>query len=219
MRRGNARSSIAVHVPGPSRKSSSSASSNPTPSNPNKAANPKRTRLASAFRGRHRPPYRRTSKDRDLVRTRLNKAVVYRNRMEITLQQDDDSDAGAASSLSTISIHFAATLPLRKGVSHAPTRRSAMNDALRISLLTAIAKSRNWLETIINDPAVDFGVLANREKLAERHVRFLAPLAYLSPLIIQAIAEGRAPADLTVTRLARNLPLSWAKQEEQLGIV
>jgi hypothetical protein len=41
----------------------------------------------------------------------------------------------------------------------------------------------------------------------------------LSPRVIQAIAEGRAPADLTVTRLARNLPLSLAKQEEQLGIV
>jgi site-specific DNA recombinase len=72
---------------------------------------------------------------------------------------------------------------------------------------------------IINDPAIDFGRLANQEKLAERHLRFLAPLAYLSPRIIQAIAEGRAPADLTVTRLVRNLPLTWAKQEQQLGIV
>jgi site-specific DNA recombinase len=157
--------------------------------------------------------------DRDLIQKRLDKAVAYRDRIEITLQQNDDSDAGAAPSLSTVSIPFAATLPLRKGVSHSPTRRSAMNDALRISLLTAIARSQNRIETIINDPAVDFGVLANREKLAERHVRFLAPLAYLSPLMIQAIAEGRAPADLTVTQLARNLPLSWAEQEEQLGIV
>jgi len=40
-------------------------------------------------------------------------------------------------------------------------------------------------------------------------VRFLAPLAYLSPRIVDAIAEGRAPADLTVSRLARKLPMSW----------
>jgi hypothetical protein len=45
----------------------------------------------------------------------------------------------------------------------------------------------------------------------------LAPLAYLSPRVLEAIAEGRAPADLTVTRLARNLPLTWADQEKQLG--
>ena len=94
-----------------------------------------------------------------------------------------------------------------------------MDEARRISLLTAIARSRNWIETIFNDPAIDLGALAKREKLAKRHVRFLAPLTYLSPRVIQAIVEGSAPADLTVTRLARNLPLSWAKQEGQIGLV
>jgi len=47
---------------------------------------------------------------------------------------------------------------------------------------------------------------------------FGAPLAYLSPRIIQAIAEGRAPADMTVTQLTRNLPLPRTEQEEQLGL-
>ena len=93
-----------------------------------------------------------------------------------------------------------------------------MDEARRASLLTAIARSRQGIETMVKDPALDFGTIARREKLAERHIRFLAPLAYLSPRIIQAIAEGRAPADLTVTRLARNLPLAWAEQEEQLGL-
>jgi site-specific DNA recombinase len=71
---------------------------------------------------------------------------------------------------------------------------------------------------MVKDPAANIGTIAKRENLAERHVRFLAPLAYLSPRIIEAIAEGRAPADLTVTRLARNLPTVWADQEEQLGL-
>jgi hypothetical protein len=31
--------------------------------------------------------------------------------------------------------------------------------------------------------------IAKRENLAERHVRFLVPLAYLSPRIIEAIAR------------------------------
>ena len=156
--------------------------------------------------------------DRDLIQKRLDKAIVYRDRIEITLQQNDDSEAGGASSASTIPIPFVPTLPLRKGVAHSPTRQSAMDEARRVSLLTAIARSRQGIETIVKDPALDFGTIARREKLAERHVRFLAPLAYLSPRVIQAIAEGRAPADLTVTRLARNLPLAWAEQEEQLGL-
>jgi site-specific DNA recombinase len=144
---------------------------------------------------------------------------VYRDRIEVTLQQDDDSQAGAASSQANIAIPFVPTLPLRKGVEHSPTQKNTMDDALRVSLLTAIARSRNWIETILNDPQIDFGALAEREKLAERHIRLLAPLAYLSPRVIQSITQGRAPADLTVTRLARNLPLSWTEQEAQLRIV
>jgi hypothetical protein len=45
---------------------------------------------------------------------------------------------------------------------------------------------------------MDMGTIAKRENLADRHVRFLAPLAYLSPPIIEAIAEGEAPADQEV---------------------
>lgn len=82
------------------------------------------------------------------------------------------------------------TLPLRKGVSHSLNRQSAMDEARRISLLTAVAKSRHWIETILE--ALDFGAIGKHEKLAERHLRFLALLAYLSPRIIEAIAEGRA---------------------------
>jgi site-specific DNA recombinase len=157
--------------------------------------------------------------DRDLSQNRLDKAIVYRDGVEITLQLNDDSEAGGTLSPSTISLPFVPMLPLRKGVAHSPTRQSAMDEARHLSLLTTIARSRDWIETIVKDPALDFGAIARRENLAERHVRFLAPLAYLSPRVIEAIAEGRAPAELTVTRLARHLPLSWTEQEEQLGLV
>ena len=87
-------------------------------------------------------------------------------------------------------------------------------DGGSISQLDAIA---GWVDTIVKDSATDIGAVAKRENLAERHVRFLTPLAYLSPRIIEATAEGRAPADFTVTRLARNLSAIWGDQEEQLG--
>jgi hypothetical protein len=48
--------------------------------------------------------------------------------------------------------------------------------------------------------------------------RFLAPLAFVSPRIIDAIASGAAPADLTVSALARGLPHSWAEQQKELGV-
>jgi hypothetical protein len=154
--------------------------------------------------------------DRDRIQKGLDKAIVYHDRIEVSLQQDDDSDAGAASSPSTISIPFVPTLPLRRA--SYIRRHDEARWARRISLLTTVARSRHWIETILKHPALDFGAIGKHEKLAERHVRFLAPLAYLSPRIIQAIAAGRAPADVTVTQLTRNLPLPWTEQEEQLGL-
>jgi site-specific DNA recombinase len=54
-------------------------------------------------------------------------------------------------------------------------------------------------------------------RLGERHIRLSAPLAFLSPRIIAAIADGTAAADLTVTGLAKALPYSWAKQERAIA--
>jgi site-specific DNA recombinase len=90
---------------------------------------------------------------------------------------------------------------------------------IRRRLFDALARADpgDGQDAMVKDPAADIGMIVKRENLAERHVRFLAPLAYLSPRIIEAIAEGRAPADLTVTRLVRNLPTVWADQEKQLG--
>ena len=60
--------------------------------------------------------------------------------------------------------------------------------------------------------------LPRGEAVGERHIRLLAPLAFLSPRIIAAIIDGTAPADLTVTGLAKALPYSWAEQERGIGL-
>ena len=46
----------------------------------------------------------------------------------------------------------------------------------------------------------------------------LASLAYISPRIVEAIADGRAPRGITVSTLARDLPFAWAQQERQFGL-
>jgi site-specific DNA recombinase len=43
-------------------------------------------------------------------------------------------------------------------------------------------------------------------------------VAFLSPRIIAAIIDGTAPADLTVTGLAKALPYSWIEQEQNIGL-
>jgi site-specific DNA recombinase len=64
---------------------------------------------------------------------------------------------------------------------------------------------------------VSFGVIAHREGKGVRHIRLLAPLAFLSPRIVSTTLDGTAPADLTLTKLARVLPYSWAEQESRIA--
>jgi hypothetical protein len=159
-----------------------------------------------------------TASDRELIREHVARAIVGKDHIAIVLRHRDAEGATRdPDDAPMLSIPFTPNLPLRKGVAHAPSGGDAMDEATRSALLMAIARSRAWVDAIIADRTNDFATIAEREKLAERHVRFLAPLAYLSPRIIEAIAEGRAPADLTVTRLVRGLPMVWAEQEKQLG--
>ncbi len=93
-----------------------------------------------------------------------------------------------------------------------------MKPESRDALLAAIAKARGWIGDIRVGAIGSFAEIAEREAQGERHIRLLAPLAFLSPRIIAAIVDGTAPADLTVTGLAKALPYSWAEQEERVGL-
>jgi site-specific DNA recombinase len=66
--------------------------------------------------------------------------------------------------------------------------------------------------------ASSFAEIAEREGRAERHIRFLAPLAFLSPRIIAAIIDRLVPVDITVTGLAKALAHCWTEQERKVGL-
>ena len=102
-----------------------------------------------------------------------------------------------------------------KGIVHAPYTEPAMKPESRDALLAAIAKARGWIDDIRVGAIGSFAEIAEREAQGERHIRLLAPLALLSP---RMIVDGTAPADLTVTGLAKTLPYSWCDQERSIRL-
>jgi hypothetical protein len=64
------------------------------------------------------------------------------------------------------------------------------------------------------------GEIARREHLAGRYVRCVMRLAFLAPRIVEAIAEGRQPTDLTTLAMTQRieLPPLWSAQEQALDI-
>jgi site-specific DNA recombinase len=96
--------------------------------------------------------------------------------------------------------------------------RDGFRGATSDLLLTAIATARSWMNDLSEGRVNSFEAIARSENKGERHIRHLAPLGLVSPRIVEAIANGSAPADLTVSSLARALPHRWAAQEHKFGI-
>ena len=71
-----------------------------------------------------------------------------------------------------------------KGIVHVPAHSTLIKPARRETLLTAIAKARQWVDDMAQGRTATFAQVACREGKVERHVRLLAPLAFLSPRIV-----------------------------------
>jgi hypothetical protein len=62
--------------------------------------------------------------------------------------------------------------------------------------------------------------VAEREGIDAGYVRGLMRLAFLAPKVVEMIAAGRQPSELTAEALAEriDLPLLWTAQEEAVGV-
>jgi DNA invertase Pin-like site-specific DNA recombinase len=89
-----------------------------------------------------------------------------------------------------------------------------------LPLLKAVARARRWSDDLLSGRIRSVDELARREGVDGRSVRRLIRLGALSPRIVEAIAEGRQPPDLTVITLTRriDLPLLWSAQEQALNL-
>lgn len=161
--------------------------------------------------------------DRDLICARIERIVIQSNQIAIVLRRPElkpdlpDSDI-APNRLTELMIPFAPKLAPRKGIAHAPFDQGMIDSGTRETLLKAIARSRKWMEAILSGKTASFDDIASNEGLAERHVRRLAVLAFLSPKVVQAIADGAAPSGVTVSGLTQALPHAWADQERMLSL-
>jgi hypothetical protein len=72
-----------------------------------------------------------------------------------------------------------------------------------------VAKARVWIDDLASGRVRSFTEIAMREGKVQRHIRLLAPLAFLPPYTLTAIANGTLSQDVTVTTLARDVPYSW----------
>lgn len=87
------------------------------------------------------------------------------------------------------------------------------------ALVKALARSHAWFHDLAAGRAMSIEGIAAREGLTEGYVRRLIRLAFLAPDIVEAILDGRQPAELTAASLTRriDLPLDWRQQAQCTG--
>ena len=87
------------------------------------------------------------------------------------------------------------------------------------ALTSTVAKGHAWFAQLASSEVAGLAEIANRDGVSKGWISRTLPLAFLSPRIVQAIAEGRQPTELTARTLASigDLPPAWAEQEARLG--
>jgi site-specific DNA recombinase len=166
---------------------------------------------------------------RDLLERHLERVTLTPNHLELRLRElieprqadhpvNDGSSRPPIANVTIIAVPWSSPVPATvKGIIHVPAHNTPIKAGRREALLIAIVKARQWIDDLAHGRAASFAVIARREGKAERLIRGLAPLAFVSPRIVSALLDGTAPADLTLTKLIRALPYCWAEQEQRVG--
>ncbi len=168
--------------------------------------------------------------DRALIEQHLDRIVVRPEAIEIRLKDQPEQPAGERNQDGEGTTHAgppppcvlevpwsAAAFTAVKGILHSPSPASTMNHESRDVLLTAIAKARTRIDDLVEGRVASFAEIAKQEGRVERHIRLLAPLAFISPRIVSGIAEGSMP-DLKVTDFAKAASHSWARQDDWINL-
>jgi site-specific DNA recombinase len=155
------------------------------------------------------------------------RVIVRPNSIDIELREPtlapeplpatESPASAAAKSTDTTVLNLpwtAQAFPSVKGVVHQPVAKPTLKQETRDAILLAAAKARSWIDDLVSGRIRTFAEIAEREGKVERHIRLLAPLAFIPPRTLTAIIDGTGPHDATMTALAQSIPYRWDRSPD-----
>jgi ParB-like chromosome segregation protein Spo0J len=86
-------------------------------------------------------------------------------------------------------------------------------------LLELVVDAMDAQRLVLASPELSLNQIAKREARCRTQLARLLRLSWMSPRIIDAIAEGSQPKGLNRRALlTSDMPIEWAEQEKQFGI-
>ena len=165
-------------------------------------------------RARSLPPFNRIRRSgwiRSHVQLNmLERVVIARDHLLITIAGSPDGE-GVSQKIKTawsIKAKDAATV-----VEGNDGPESAQNE----SLIQSIVRAHGWMRSLQDGDYQSIEQLAEANSLHPKVVRQALRLAFLSPDVTSAILEGRQSNGLSLARIPKLLPLSWAEHRPLLS--
>jgi len=138
--------------------------------------------------------------------------------VRVPLGENDKSSTSSQKSLG-----FQRFVPLqvnRRGIEMRLVIGGSGDTKVDSALIKAVARANRWLSELLSGRSKTLNEMGRREQVGKRYVSRIIRLAFLAPSIIEEIARGDQPLELTVQALSTrrgDLPLSWRTQRELLG--
>jgi hypothetical protein len=141
-------------------------------------------------------------------------------RIALTVPIPSSSEGQPSTAVLRLS-HFVPMKVKRRGVEMRIVIDGQLQAARQVdpALLKALARARCWFEEVACGRVQSLVEIARREGLPKRYVTRLAKLAFVSPMVVEAIAAGHAPAGINLQMLMDGrlvLTPDWKDQQLML---
>jgi site-specific DNA recombinase len=158
------------------------------------------------------------------VKNYLHRVTIFEDKVHIELDSTALREAVGLCAIKNGRKTYRLTIPVklkRRGIeTKIVIRGNAQSNAQKSSsLIKLIARSSDWFEKLKSGERSSLEEIAKEERMSASDVSRYLPLAFLAPDIVESVAKGRQPIELTVQRIKRlsPLPSNWEEQRRVLG--
>jgi site-specific DNA recombinase len=140
--------------------------------------------------------------DPDLIK----KVVVGRDQLLIMTTDPDDAASGKEAS-EQIKVAWS---PQKRDAGTAVEQQGAPEGEFNEGLIQSVVRAHVWIKAFREGACRSIDDLVETNGLHTKVVRQALRLAFLSPSVTSAILEGQQPAQLSLARIPKLLPLCWS---------
>ena len=142
--------------------------------------------------------------------------IVFHAEGIVTLLKEAGIDFSISTENSGVECILTVPCKLRRygGMVKLHAADAAATDEPRLPIQTALIQAHRGMEQIVSGKATTMRQIAGALKMDRSFVARTLQLANLAPDIVKAIWENRQPVSLTLDKLRRGIPDSWAEQRK-----